>query len=132
MGFLQKDQLRGQSGEPGYVELYRSGELGVRIKKALDGLKECRVCPWECGINRLQDETKVCRTGRYARVASYFAHFGEEDCLRGWRGSGTIFFAWCNLSCVFCQNHDITQAEAGIEVTPDQLATMMIDLQEQG
>ncbi|MDH3651501.1 MAG: radical SAM protein [Saprospiraceae bacterium] len=103
-----------------------------RIETALGGLKKCLVCPWECGINRLEDKTKVCRTGRYARVASYFPHFGEEDCLRGWRGSGTIFFSWCNLRCVFCQNYDISQAEAGIEATPEKLAAMMIDLQDLG
>ncbi len=118
--------------EPGYVRLYRSGELERRMKKAIKSLEECQVCPWQCGINRLADKTKVCRTGRYARVASYFAHFGEEDCLRGWRGSGTIFFSWCNLRCVFCQNHDISQAEAGTEATPLMLAAMMIELQEQG
>jgi putative pyruvate formate lyase activating enzyme len=83
-------------------------------------------------VNRLQNEKKVCRTGRYARVASYFPHFGEEDCLRGWQGSGTIFFAWCNLRCVFCQNYDISQQEAGMEVRPEQLAAIMLELQEKG
>jgi putative pyruvate formate lyase activating enzyme len=90
------------------------------------------VCPWNCEVDRLADETKVCRTGRYARVSSYFPHFGEEDCLRGWKGSGTIFFAWCNLRCVFCQNYDISQEEAGMEVRPDRLANMMLELQAAG
>lgn len=117
---------------PGYLELYETGELKDRVEKALDQLKSCRVCPWECGINRLENQKKVCRTGRYARVASCFAHFGEEDCLRGWRGSGTIFFAWCNLRCVFCQNYDISQQEAGVEVSPQDLARMMLELQEKG
>jgi putative pyruvate formate lyase activating enzyme len=117
---------------PGYVPLYESGELERRVELALAGLEHCRVCPWDCGINRLQNETKVCRTGRHARVASYFAHFGEEDCLRGTRGSGTIFFAWCNLRCVFCQNYDISQTEAGVEVTAECLAEMMLELQERG
>ena len=75
---------------------------------------------------------KVCRTGRYARVSSYFSHFGEEDCLRGSRGSGTIFFAWCNLRCVFCQNHEISQQNAGLEVKPERLAEMMLELQAAG
>ncbi len=118
--------------QPAYVDLYHSGELQERVEKALAGLKSCRACPWECEIDRLHDEKKVCRTGRYARVSSYFAHFGEEDCLRGWNGSGTIFFAWCNLRCVFCQNFDISQMEAGVEVRPGQLAEMMLALQHQG
>jgi putative pyruvate formate lyase activating enzyme len=117
---------------PNYVRLYETGELQRRVKEALAGLEHCRVCPWDCDVNRLQNQTKVCRTGRYARVASYFPHFGEEDCVRGWHGSGTIFFAWCNLRCVFCQNHDISQQEAGNEVRPEQLAAMMLELQDMG
>lgn len=87
---------------PKYVQLYTSGKLHRRVDEALVSLEQCRVCPWDCDINRLRNQKKVCRTGRYARVASYFPHFGEEDCLCGWRGSGTICFAWCNLRCVFC------------------------------
>jgi putative pyruvate formate lyase activating enzyme len=117
---------------PSYVRLYETGELERRVEEALASLEQCRVCPWDCNINRLQNEKKVCRTGRYARVASYFPHFGEEDCLRGWHGSGTIFFAWCNLRCVFCQNYDISQQEAGVEVRPKQLAEMMLELQGMG
>jgi putative pyruvate formate lyase activating enzyme len=70
--------------------------------------------------------------GRYARVASAFPHFGEEDVLRGWRGSGTIFFSWCNLRCVFCQNYEISQLGEGEELTPKELARLMIRLQEMG
>ncbi|MBW3600977.1 MAG: radical SAM protein [Planctomycetes bacterium] len=77
-------------------------------------------------------ETKICHTGRYARVASAFPHFGEEDCLRGWNGSGTIFFSLCNLRCVFCQNWDISQKSAGGECRPEEIADRMLRLQEQG
>ncbi len=122
----------GNRTEPGYVHLYETGELQRRVEQALADLKGCRLCPWNCAINRLEDEKKVCRIGRYARVSSFFPHFGEEDCLRGWNGSGTIFFAWCNLRCVFCQNFDISQRDAGEEVTPQQLASMMIELQRRG
>jgi putative pyruvate formate lyase activating enzyme len=80
----------------------------------------------------LADKTAACHTGRYAQVASYFPHFGEEDCLRGWKGSGTIFFSMCNLRCVFCQNYDISQENRGREVTPLELAAMMLELQEMG
>ena len=118
--------------EPAYIRMFESGELERRVDAALAELERCLVCPWDCGINRLANETMVCRTGRYARVASYFPHFGEEDCLRGTNGSGTIFFAWCNLRCVFCQNFDISQKEAGEEVSPQQLAAMMLELQAQG
>ena len=94
---------------PNYINLHEQGILEERAKKAITSLESCRVCPWNCEVNRIENHTKVCRTGRYARVASYFPHHGEENCLRGWRGSGTIFFAWCNLRCVFCQNYDISQ-----------------------
>jgi len=67
-----------------------------------------------------------------ARVASAFPHFGEEDCLRGWNGSGTIFFGWCNLRCVFCQNFGTSQLGEGAEVTAAELARMMLDLQTAG
>jgi len=83
-------------------------------------------------VDRLSDRTAVCRTGRYARVSSYGPHHGEEDCLRGRRGSGTIFFSGCGLRCVFCQNHDISQTAAGEPVMPDRLAAMMVELQAFG
>ena len=118
--------------EPNYVHLYESGDLEQRVEKALASLEKCRVCPWHCDVNRLEDESKVCRIGRYARVASYFPHFGEEDCLRGRKGSGTIFFGSCNLRCVFCQNADISHQVAGLEVKPERLAEIMLELQEMG
>lgn len=65
-------------------------------------------------------------------IASWFPHFGEEDCLRGWRGSGTIFFSGCNLRCVFCQNHDISWNVVGEPAGPERLARIMLDLQHSG
>jgi len=118
--------------EPGYLSLHRTGELRRRAEAARQRLAHCLVCPRDCGVNRLVNKTAACHTGRYARVASYFAHRGEENCLRGWGGSGTIFFALCNLRCVFCQNFDISQAPKGDEVAPERLAAMMIELQEMG
>ena len=76
---------------------------------------------WLCAAN-----------GDTARVSSYFPHLGEEDCLRGWRGSGTIFFSLCNLRCVFCQNFDISQAGQGLVTSPERLAEMMLELQTMG
>jgi len=66
-----------------------------RVEAALKELEDCCVCPRDCHVNRLNDEKRVCNTGRHAIVSSAFPHFGEEDCLRGWRGSGTIFFGLC-------------------------------------
>jgi len=102
---------------------------------ALASLRSCRVCPRDCDVDRLADKYAFCKTGRHAVVASYFPHFGEEDCLRGWNGSGTIFFSHCNLRCVFCQNYDISQAAKLSEVRPtppEQLAGMMLELQARG
>jgi putative pyruvate formate lyase activating enzyme len=118
--------------EPAYLKTFESGELARRVVEAVASLEKCRVCPWHCEIDRLANQMKVCRTGRYARVGSYFPHFGEEDCLHGWNGSGTIFFSWCNLRCVFCQNFDLSQEGAGREVRPEELAGMMLALQAKG
>ncbi|MFQ6673939.1 MAG: radical SAM protein [Fidelibacterota bacterium] len=117
---------------PAYLEAYESGLLQKKVEEALEMLESCHVCPRNCGINRLENDWAVCKSGRYARVNSCFPHLGEEDCLRGWRGSGTIFFSHCNLKCVFCQNSSISQDDGGVEVTPGQLAQMMLTLQEKG
>lgn len=117
---------------PAYLGLVENGELERRAREAIEQLAECCVCPRRCRVNRLSNKRGFCRTGRFARVASYFPHHGEEDCLRGWRGSGTIFFAGCNLRCAFCQNWDISQCDAGRESTADGIAAMMLELQELG
>ena len=118
--------------EPAYLETYRSGELDRRVQEAVAMLESCTVCPRNCGVDRLADKSQVCKVGRRARVSSHFAHFGEEDVLRGWNGSGTIFFSWCNLKCVFCQNWEVSNEGAGREAGPEELAWMMLDLQDQG
>ena len=120
---------------PAYLGLSRA-ELRERAERALGALAECRACPRDCAVNRLENKWAACKTGRYAVVSSHFPHFGEEDCLRGWSGSGTIFFAHCNLRCVFCQNLDISQAvkpgEKTRGSTPREIAGMMLELQERG
>lgn len=118
--------------EPNYIALFRSGELARRADTALKMLEECRICPRQCGARRLWNETGFCGGGRYARVACHGPHFGEERCLSGRNGSGTIFFSWCNLKCVFCQNFDISHGGEGIEVSPEKLGQMMIELQDMG
>lgn len=124
--------LSSQNFEPAYLRLYRTGELQRRARQAVETLASCRVCPRDCGVNRLADKTAACKTGRYARVSSFFAHFGEEDCLRGWNGSGTIFFSWCNLRCQFCQNFDVSHGGHGQEARPERLVEMMLELQDRG
>ena len=118
--------------EPAYLQLQRSGELDRRVERGLELLRSCKACPRNCGIDRIEDRFAVCRTGRYTVVSSYAPHHGEEDCLRGWRGSGTIFFSGCNLRCVFCQNFDISWQLRGAPTPPRQLAAMMLELQACG
>ena len=119
--------------QPSYAALHESGELAGRIESAIAGLELCRSCPRGCGVNRLNGETGFCGTGRLAVVASFNPHFGEESPLVGEHGSGTIFFAGCNLGCRFCQNRDISHdASAGIEAAPEELAGVMLALQEKG
>ncbi len=114
------------------VSLSRA-ELERRAVEAHQLLGErCVVCPRGCKVDRRADVAGLCAVGRHAVVASYFPHFGEEDCLRGRRGSGTIFFSGCNLRCVFCQNHDISWQPRGEVVTPERLAEMMTELQAMG
>src|SRR6516165_10672650 len=117
---------------PAYIKTYEEGRLREKVEEALELLRSCHVCPRDCQVDRLQNKTGVCKSGRLARVASAFTHFGEEDCLRGWRGSGTIFFAWCNLRCVFCQNFETSQQGEGTEVTAAQLAAIILRLQKAG
>jgi len=117
---------------PAYAKTYEEGRLREKAEEALELLRSCHVCPRQCEVNRIENKTGVCKSGRLARVTSAFAHFGEEDCLRGWKGSGTIFFAWCNLRCVFCQNFETSQQGDGTEVTAPQLAAIMLRLQSAG
>jgi len=117
---------------PAYLRTYEAGHLKEKVEEAIEALRSCNLCPRNCRIDRLHDRFGVCRLGRYARVSSFFPHFGEEDVLRGWRGSGTIFFSWCNLRCVFCQNFEVSQIGEGEEVSPRDLARIMLRLQEMG
>ncbi len=95
-------------------------------------LAECCLCPRYCGINRFAGESGQCRTTNQVMVASYGPHFGEEAPLVGKYGSGTVFFTYCNLHCVFCQNYDISQLGQGSVVSSEELAGMMLSLQAKG
>ncbi len=118
--------------EPVYLRTWRDGGLEAKVEAAMEELADCKACPRDCSVNRILDERGVCHTGRLPYVASAFPHRGEEDCLRGWNGSGTIFFSYCNLKCVFCQNWDISSRDAGRELTADQIAELMLRLQAEG
>ena len=121
-----------QSFEPAYLKLLRSGVLEERVKEADRHLAICDVCAWNCPVDRTAGKMGVCQTGVLAKVSSYGPHLGEEPPLRGWRGSGTIFFTRCNLRCQYCQNHDISQTDAGEFVETAQLAALMLELQNSG
>ena len=122
----------GTTIQPKFQQLFETGELKKRVIEAYKHLSICDVCALKCPVDRRQGQFGACKTGVLARVSSYGPHLGEEDPLRGWRGSGTIFFTRCNLRCQYCQNHDISQTDTGYEIEPEELATIMLDLQEQG
>ena len=130
---------------PAYVALSESGELGRRAERAAALLVACELCPRRCNVDRTVGRASVqpspegatarlgvCGIGARARVASYGPHHGEESVLRGWAGSGTVFFGGCNLRCRFCQNADISHRPAGRELDEEQLAAVFLDVQEMG
>jgi len=119
--------------EPAYLKLLRSGELAERARRAREHLQRCDLCARGCHVNRLlTTRGAACRTGARATVYSAGPHHGEERPLSGWRGSGTIFFSWCSLACVFCQNWEISHRGEGREVSDDELAEIMLGLQAIG
>jgi putative pyruvate formate lyase activating enzyme len=119
--------------EPAYLSLLRRGKLSSRVEQAWRHLEDCDLCARYCHINRRKTiKGAVCRTGERAVVNSFGAHHGEENPLVGRYGSGTIFFSWCSLRCVFCQNWEISHKGMGREVEPEELAAMMLDLQQRG
>lgn len=118
--------------KPVYINTAQTGRLAVVVKKAMDALHCCTLCPRKCAVDRLSGETGVCKTGRRAKVSSIGAHFGEESPLVGTYGSGTVFFTHCNLLCSFCQNFDISHGGWGETITDAELADMMLSLQARG
>ncbi len=117
---------------PSYISDISLEELKERRDKLYELLEACRLCPNECGTNRKLNDSGNCRSGYLPIVSSYFPHFGEEPPLVGRFGSGTIFFTNCNLDCKFCQNYDISHYGIGKEISIEDLASMMIYLQNRG
>jgi len=102
-----------------------------KVKKLWEIWRECRLCPRECRVNR-ERERGVCGIGNELLIGSWGPHPGEERPLVGWRGSGTIFFAGCNLKCVFCQNYDLSHEIRGKRVGVEELEKIMLSLQKYG
>lgn len=117
---------------PKYLKAYRGGALQERADRLYRELKNCEICPRNCKVNRLEDKIGFCKTGKKARVYSYFSHYGEEPAISGENGSGTIFFSNCNLRCAYCQNYEFSQLGAGKEAGERELAYFMLELQKQG
>ncbi|MCU0632801.1 MAG: radical SAM protein [Methanolinea sp.] len=115
---------------PSYLRLLETGELARRVEASMALLSPCRVCPRQCGVDRLRDEVGYCRSGLLPVVSNHGPHFGEEPPLVGRYGSGTIFLSGCNMRCVYCQNYTISQERYGREISCGELAEMMIDLQD--
>ncbi len=107
-------------------------EMKKRAALALERLEACDMCPRDCRANRLANKEGYCRTGRYSLVSSFGPHFGEERPLVGREGSGALFFAGCNLGCVFCQNEDISHGMKGRAVRDEELANMFLALAKYG
>jgi len=117
---------------PGYIKLTETGELEKRVIALKERLKSCVVCPHHCKVDRPNNERGFCRAGADMVIDGYGPHYGEEEVLVGTGGSGTIFFSYCTLQCVFCQNCEISQYGEGFEVTPSELSNIMLSLQKKG
>ncbi|MDY6933837.1 MAG: radical SAM protein [Spirochaetota bacterium] len=117
---------------PSYISLYEEGILTKRIEAIRKGIEGCMLCPHKCNVDRTKHRDGKCKSGQRPIVSSFNAHFGEESCLVGRYGSGTIFFTNCNLSCIFCQNYDISHLGSGKEISYKDLANIMLNLQAKG
>lgn len=115
--------------EPAYRKILSGGKLHKKVNQAKKHLTECNLCPHNCGVNR-KEKLGFCRAADKVIVSSFGPHFGEEAPLVGTKGSGTIFFAYCNMRCVFCQNCELSFGGEGQPVDNDELADIMLELQD--
>jgi putative pyruvate formate lyase activating enzyme len=118
--------------EPAYMGLHRTGELEKRGTILWDIMQSCRLCPRQCGANRLEGDEGFCRASSQLEISAYHPHFGEERPLVGKGGSGTIFLTNCGLRCVFCINWEISQEGKGRPRSVEEMAEMMLALQRMG
>jgi len=116
------------------METHRRGDLVRKIEESRRVVSNCFLCERRCGVDRTAGEKGNCLSEARTFVSSAGPHHGEEACLRGVSGSGTIFFAGCGIGCVFCQNHEISAAEeeTGFATGPGELADLMLNLQRLG
>ncbi|MFC2168960.1 radical SAM protein [Acidobacteriota bacterium] len=117
---------------PSYLDLYEKGELLQRAERLFSIYENCRLCPRDCRVNRIKNQTGKCQASSKVKISSAFPHFGEERPLVGKLGSGTIFFSNCGLRCVYCQNYEISIEGEGVEISDLRLAESMIKLQKLG
>jgi putative pyruvate formate lyase activating enzyme len=111
-----------------YVKLIEDGSLKERVDKLKKHTEKCELCPRNCKVNR-REKTGFCQAGDLAIISSYVPYFGEEDVLVGSKGSGTIFFGYCNMRCVFCQNHTLSFSGQGMALSNQKLADIMLHMQ---
>jgi putative pyruvate formate lyase activating enzyme len=117
---------------PVYLGTYKRGALEEKIEKLEEILSACELCPRACGVNRTRGEKGYCKSDNHLVVSSVQTHFGEEDVLVGSHGSGTVFLTYCNLGCIYCQNYDISHLGYGQRMTEEELAFLVLGLQERG
>ncbi|MFA4888204.1 MAG: radical SAM protein [Candidatus Omnitrophota bacterium] len=117
---------------PSYLEAYNTGSLQEITNKAWEVLGSCSICPRQCKVNRLNNQKGFCGIGLRPMIYSFIPHHGEEPPISGTAGSGTIFFSGCNLHCLYCQNYEFSQLKQGREVEPEELALIMLKIQEEG
>ncbi|GAG19224.1 unnamed protein product, partial [marine sediment metagenome] len=129
---LYAEQKKGEGWHPAYEKLEKEGKFAQRVEQAYSIFEECELCPRQCGVNRQKGERGFCQAPAKVVVFSANPHFGEEIPLVGQNGSGTIFFSNCNLRCIFCQNWPISHEGRGKEIKDEDLAELMIYLQEIG
>jgi len=117
---------------PSYLEAFKSGRLKEITEKLFSSLDSCQICPRRCQVNRLEGKLGFCKTASLPEVYSYMCHHGEEPPVSGKNGSGTIFFSHCNMGCIYCQNYEFSQLGKGKKYTFEDLAGIMLKLQEEG
>jgi putative pyruvate formate lyase activating enzyme len=131
---MEITEMGSQPFESGYIALYRSGELKRRAEALEARLASCDICPRECGVNRLENKLGFCHSAHLPIVSAVCAHYGEEPVISGSQGSGAIFFGNCNMRCVYCQNHQISQdwrKQKSREMDCHTLAEHMLRLQDE-
>jgi len=124
--------LKNPDYEPPYLESHRNGILKQRGEELWAIMENCRLCPRQCGVNKIKGERGFCNANAQLEISAYAPHHGEEKPLRGTGGSGTIFMTHCGLRCVFCINWEISQGDRGFDRTLREMANMMLDLQKKG